>query len=138
VDALALALAPNLRVESFAVAVAEGSDVGAWNAEVFNETQFAATDVTLEAKFRDGVRVRERIERLAGGAVQAIGLRSIDPPPGGPTPAQAGEELLLRYSDERGIARYELRYLFLSRNLPDGRSIPIGTVVADGMPVRVS
>lgn len=137
-DALAFALAPTLRVECSAVAESEGSARGVWKARIFNETERAAIDVTLEAHFRDGRRVLDRIERLAGGAVQMIPLREIEPPPGGPTSAQAGEELVLRYSDERGIGRYELRHLFLSKGHPNTEATPTGAVVPEGPPVRIA
>lgn len=134
-DALALALAPRLRVECWAVAEPEGSEVGVWKAEVLNESQFAAVDVTVEARFADGERVRDSIERLPAGEARTIPLRAIEPPPGGPTSSQAGEELVLRYSDERGIGRYELRHLFLSGG-PSGQ--PTGGVMPDGSPKRIS
>jgi hypothetical protein len=93
-DALALALAPRLRIECWPVAEPEGSGSGVWQAEIFNESEFAATNVVLEARFRDGQRLHERIERLGSGAIEGIRLREIKPPPAGPTTAQSGEELV--------------------------------------------
>lgn len=135
-DALALALAPRLRIECWPVAEPEGSDSGVWKAEIFNESEFAATNVVLEAHFRDGQRLQEHIERLAGGTIEAVPMRDIEPPPAGPTIAQSGEELVLRYSDERGIGRYELRHLFLVKG--GGQGVPTGGVMADGPPRRIT
>jgi hypothetical protein len=36
-------------------------------------------------------------------------------PPGGPAPDEAGKSLVLRYSDERHIARYEQQFWFLDK-----------------------
>jgi hypothetical protein len=135
-DALALALAHRLRVECWAVAEPEGSDSGIWKAEICNESEFAATNVVLETRFRDGQRLRERIERLAGGAFETVPMRKIEPPPAGPTIAQAGEELVLRYADERSLGRYELRYLFLVKG--GGVGEPTGGVMAEGPPRRIA
>jgi hypothetical protein len=133
-DALALALKPHLRVETFAVGEPEATAHGVWTARVLNESAFVALDIVLEARFRDGVRARQEIERMAPGAFEAFTLREIAAPPGGPSASRQGESLLLRYSDERRLARYETGFAFLQRQ-SDGT--PTGGVMPDGEPRRI-
>jgi len=45
-------------------------------------------------------------------------------PPGGPLPREAGQQVVLRYSDEQGILRYEQEFGFLGRQNPDGSFTP--------------
>lgn len=89
-DALALALAPHLVLEAFAIGESVPSEDGVWQARIANDSRFAALDVVLEAHFADGERVHREIERLAPGGVELLALREIPAPPVGPTAAQAG------------------------------------------------
>jgi hypothetical protein len=132
-EALALALKPTLQLETFAIGEPEASERGAWHTRVLNESAFTALDVVVEARFRDGERIRQEIERLSPGGFETFTLREISAPPGGPTAAPQGESLVVRYSDERRLARYEASFSFLER-----QGIPTGGVMPDGEPVRIA
>lgn len=132
-EALALALPPKLRLETFAIAQHEGSDRGTWNVRVLNESAFTALDVVVKARFRDGERIRQEIERLPPGEFETFTLREISPPPGGPTRLQQGDSLVLGYSDERRLARYETSFSFLER-----QGSPTGGVMPDGEPLKIA
>lgn len=138
-DALALAIAPTLGAEFAVSPQTDESGVGRWTARIFNgSSQFAATDVAFEAIFRDGHAVRDTTERIAPSEDREILLRETALPPGGPSLDEAGETAVIRYSDERNIARYEQRYSFLSRKLGDGTRLPTGGAIATSEPLRVS
>ncbi len=102
---------------------------------MLNESAFVALDIVLETRFRDAVGARQEIERIQPGAFETFTLREIAAPPGGPTASQQGESLLVRYSDERRLARYEAGFVFLQRQ-SDGS--PTGGVMPDGEPRRIS
>lgn len=138
-DALAFAMVPSISLD-FYVEPKDDSDLpGRWTARIINlSSQFAACDVALEVSFHDGYRFAQSIERLAPGEWDALVMREIRLPPGGPTAEEAGETATLRYSDERRIARYEQRYGFLSRKASDGSLLAQPTAVATEEPRQIS
>jgi len=133
-DALALSLAPHLGLETVAIGESVPSEGGFWQARITNDSRFAALDIVLEAHFADGERVHREIERLAPGGFELLTLREIPAPPVGPTAAQAGRSMVLRYSDERRLWRYEASFAFLVSG-HDGS--PTGAVIADGEAERI-
>lgn len=133
-DALALGLKPQLALETIAVADPEGSEQGRWSARIQNPSPFTAVDIVVEARFRDGERVRREIERIGSMESETVLLRKIAAPPAGPSTEQAGESLALRFSDERRLARYEIQFAFIV----GGRSgAPTGNVMITGEPRRI-
>ena len=135
-EAIALGIAPRLNMD---VSVHPNrGDRGRWTARAVNASRFAATDVRVEAIFNDGHSVRESVERLEPGASLEVLLREVDMPPGGPSLSEAGESLVLSYSDERGIARYEQTHGFTFRQSQDGPAIPTGSTIPVGELKRVS
>lgn len=124
-EALGLAIAPTLTGEGGVAPIRDGNDTGTWETRIFNVSgQFAASGLRLEARFQDGLRVAHELERLAPGAIWNVPLRVIGMPPGGPLAREAGQQIVLRYSDERGILRYEQEFGFLGRQNPDGSFTP--------------
>lgn len=129
-EALAVGIRPRLKAEFGVLHRGDehgqptGAQLAAW---VTNEAEWAATDVTLDVEFRDGRHVGERTERLDAHP-------RVDPTPHaeqwtvtlGEVPAGAqsihshGKEAILRYSDERGIARYQITYGFVFRQGTEG------------------
>ena len=81
-------------------------------AMINNLGEWPATQLEFEARFRDGRVIRDRAERLApvdrGGEDWKVVLE--DPPAG--TVEEKVDFAILRYSDDRGIARYESRTKF--------------------------
>jgi hypothetical protein len=133
-DALALGLKPLLALEAIAVADPEGSEQGKWSARIHNASPFSAVDIVLEARFRDGERVRREVERLGSMESETVLLRNIAAPPAGPSPEQAGEGLALRYSDERRLARYEIQFAFITQRVSGA---PTGNVMVSGEPKKI-
>jgi hypothetical protein len=138
-EALGLALAPVLSGEAGISPKDDGSETGTCEVRVMNiSTQFNATKLHFEARFHDGFRVDDRLETLAAGSVWTVAMRVIGMPPGGPLPTEAGESATLRYSDERGIIRYEIQFGFFGRNNPDGSVVPSVTMGPVSEPVRIA
>lgn len=124
-EALGLAIAPSLTGEAGISPIQDGSETGTWKARIFNlSSQFTATKLHFEARFEDGERADQELERLAPGESWEIPLRVIGMPPGGPLLSEAGRASVLRYSDERGILRYEQHFGFVGRRNPDGSWTP--------------
>jgi hypothetical protein len=120
-EALGLAIAPVLGGEGGIDPLRDGSDTGRWHARIANvSTQYAATRLHFEATFEDGLTVKDERERLGRGETWTVQLRTIQMPPGGPSVEEAGRNAFLRYSDERGILRYQIEFGFLSAPRPDG------------------
>lgn len=136
-EALALAIVPALEVD-FAVQPKGNLHAGAWTARIRNVSQrFAANDIVFEAEFADGLAAHRAFEHLGPGEYRTLTMREIAMPPGGPTPAEAGTSALIRYSDERNIARYEQPYGFYLRALPDGTHVPQPSAGAVAEPRRI-
>jgi hypothetical protein len=137
-EALGLALAPSLFGDAVIDPRRDGSDLGEWRARVINTSaQFAASKLRFEAGFEDGVRAEGELERLEPGASCEFTLRTIGMPPGGPLPEEAGKFAVLRYSDERGILRYELQFGFLQGRRGDGTPFPSISMIAVSEPLRI-
>jgi hypothetical protein len=138
-DALAIGIFPVLELETFIHPLEDGTDRGLWTARIINASaQFAASHVAVEATFRDGYRISEQIERIVPGGHASVVMRDTGMPPGGPTPEEEGMTLVLRYSDERQIARYEQPYMFILRKDGDGNYWPTGSVAPETEPVRIA
>ena len=136
-EALALAMVPALEVD-FAVQPKMNSVIGDWTARVRNVSErFAANDVVVEAEFADGLGVHRAFEHLAPGEHRTLTMRQIAMPPGGPTRDEAGRSAVIRYSDERRIARYEQPYGFYVRTLSDGSHVPLPSAGAVAEPRRI-
>jgi hypothetical protein len=130
-EALGLALAPSLAGDAGIAPIHDGSETGTWHARIFNlSSQFGASKLHFEALFEDGERVEQQLERLAPGETWDIPLRVIGMPPGGPLPSQAGKGSILRYSDERGILRFERQFGFMGRSNPDGSWTPSVSMIS--------
>jgi len=129
-EALAVGIRPRLRVQFPHVhrGDAQGqplpAQIVAW---VQNVSEWPARDLAFELRFRDGRVVRDLAERLEpakgvepfhGGAHWEVVL--VPGEPGGPSLEQAGESAVLRYSDERHIARYEQTSTFVFRQTRKG------------------
>jgi hypothetical protein len=121
-EALAVGIRPTLRVQFANVTRGDGQGLPrtsqhvAW---IINESEWAAADVTFEMQFRDGRVARSDNERLApskdvepmkGGEHLEIVLA--EAPEGGVSFQGQAESAMLRYSDQRRIARYEVAYGF--------------------------
>lgn len=136
-EALALSMVPALDVD-FAVQPQGDGHLGDWTARVRNVSQrFAANDIVFEARFADGLALHRSIEHLGPGEYRTLTMRQIAMPPGGPTSSDAGKSALIRYSDERRIARYEQQYGFYLRTLPDGTHAPLPSAGAVTEPRRI-
>lgn len=137
-EALGLAMAPTLTADTMISPIDDDSETATWQARIVNSSgQFVASQLQFEARFMDGVRVHEELDRLDPGGVWEIPLRVIGMPPGGPLPAEAGKVSLLRYSDGRGILRYEQELGFLGRQNPDGSFIPSTSIAPLTEPCRI-
>jgi hypothetical protein len=129
-EALGLTIAPTLTGEGGISPIRDGSDTGTWQLRIFNTSaQFAASKLRFEARFEDNERVEYELERLGPGETWEVPLRVIGMPPGGPRPSEAGKLAILRYSDERGILRYQQWFSFLGRQNPDGSFTPSVSMV---------
>lgn len=99
----------------------DGSDTGRWHVRILNvSTQYAASRLHFEAGFEDGQIAKGQRERLGRGETWTVQLRTIPMPPGGPSAEESGRNAFLRYSDERGILRYQIEFGFVSARRPDG------------------
>jgi hypothetical protein len=120
-EALGLAVAPALAGDAGIDPFRDGSDTGRWHARISNIlTPYAATKLYFEATFEDGVIVTDALERLGPGETWTVQLRVIGMPSGGPSLQEAGRRALLRYSDERGILRYQVEFGFVTAPRSDG------------------
>lgn len=129
-EALGFAIAPDLNGDSGIEPLRDGSETGDWWVRMVNESrEFAATRLRYEAAFKDGHRVNETTERLGPGEDWRIVLRRATMPPAGPLRSEAGESAVLRYSDERGIVRYQLDFAFIETPRDDGVPRPSVTVM---------
>jgi hypothetical protein len=138
-DALALGIVPTLNLDTTIDQLEDGSTRGRWAARVINvSTQFAATDVHLEATFQDAQAVSQTTERMPPGHSWSVALRVIEMPPGGPTAGEAGTSLVLRYSDERKIARYEQEFAFLWKTYQGAPTAPTISVMPVSDPTRIN
>jgi hypothetical protein len=137
-DALSYAIAPTVLVETIAVPEASGEARSPWVVRIDNTSSFAAADVTVDVVFADGHQADRRWERVPPGDRVELEMRKIDTPPGGPKKEEAGERLVLRYSDERRIARYEERFGFMFRNHPGYGRVELTSVMSLGDPQRVA
>jgi hypothetical protein len=111
-EALALGIRP--RLEALA-----GTLPPKYFVIVRNPSDFDATDIDVEVVRRDGQVFRTTSERLAAGHGRPPGETDFLRAEAGPEPKgimgteeEAFERIVVRYSDGRGIARYERRYLF--------------------------
>jgi hypothetical protein len=137
-EALGLALTPSLFSDAVIDPRRDGSDLGEWRARVTNTSvQFAASKLRFEAGFDDGTHVEGELERLEPGASHEFALRTIGMPPGGPLAEEAGKFAVLRYSDERGILRYEQQFGFLQGRREDGSAFPSISLIAVSEPRRI-
>jgi hypothetical protein len=137
-DALAIAIAPELRIDFAVEPKSEDSDSGRWTVRIRNtSSQFAAGDVAFEARFKDGHAVSWNSERIGPKEHVEVLLREISMPPGGPTVAETGETATLRYSDFRRIWRYEQSFAFLWRKASDGSRFPVASAVPDAERQRI-
>jgi hypothetical protein len=138
-DAIALGITPTLHLDTVIDPLEDGTTRGRWAARTINASpQFAATDVHLEASFQDGHLVDKVTERVAPGKSWLVVLREIEMPPGGPSAHEAGRSLVLRYSDERHIARYEQEFGFVVKTYRGEPSGPTISVVPVSETVRVN
>jgi hypothetical protein len=129
-EALGLAIAPSLAGDAGITPIPDGTETCTWHVRIFNlSTQFAASTLHFEARFKDGERVDQALERLAPGEHWELPLRVIGMPPGGPLPNEAEEVATLRYSDEKGILRYETEFGFMGRKNPDGSWTPSVSII---------
>jgi hypothetical protein len=135
--ALSYAIAPTLIVETTAVPETMGDPRTPWVVRISNMSSFAAADVAVDAVFADGHQAEHRWERVPPGDRVELVMREIDTPPGGPRNDEAGERLVLRYSDERRIARYVERFGFMFRNHPGYGRVELTSVMSLGDPQRV-
>lgn len=146
-EALAIGIAPRVRV-SFTVLSRGDGQGGAtppeWVAWLVNDGEFAASDVALDVHFRDGRTVRSEVEHLApargrepihGGAHHEVVLGP-SLPADRPFEKQA-DYALLRFSDERRIARYQQRYGFLFRETREGSIVSSGYGMETGELERI-
>ena len=115
-EALAVGIRPTLEVRFTTVLSNAGTHR---TAIVANVGDWAAADLAFELRFRDRSSVSDRIERLA----PAKGRRQppsdgewpvVLAPAGEPSPTieELAESAVLRYSDDRRIARYEQTFTF--------------------------
>jgi hypothetical protein len=103
-EALGLAIAPTLAGDATISPILDGSETANWQARIANVSgQFAASRLHFEARFEDGTRVDQELERLEPGHTWEIPLRVIGMPPGGPLPEEARKASMLRYSRRRRI-----------------------------------
>jgi hypothetical protein len=135
--ALSYAIAPVLQVETLAIPETMGDARAPWLVRIGNMSSFPAADVTIEATFTDGHHAERRWERVAPGDSVELVMREIDTPPGGPQKDEAGKQMVLRYSDERRIARYEEKFGFVFRNHPGYGRVELTSVMSLGDPQRV-
>jgi hypothetical protein len=137
-EALALSIAPALATDLSVRPQGDGNR-GRWTAQIRNQSRFAATNIRFDATFRDGRSARGSIERLGPGEQWEVLLREVDMPPGGPSPEEGGRDMVLRYSDDRGIARYQQNYAFLVTDRhPGAPPRPTGTAIPTGEPARIA
>ena len=125
-DALAYAIAPRLDV-NFGLSVpphkpGEAAGPRRWKARLTNPSNFAATAITFEARFRDGrPPILVSTERLAPTRETEVwtarehhDVNLGEHRPGGSANHEALlESAVMRFTDERGIARYEQTVDFL-------------------------
>jgi hypothetical protein len=138
-NALALGIVPTLNLDTVIDPLEDGTTRGRWAARSINgSSQFAATDVHLEATFQDGHVVSQATERIAPGDTWLVTFREIEMPPGGPAPDEAGKSLVLRYSDERHIARHEQQFWFLNKTYRGEPASPTISVMSDSDPRRIA
>jgi len=137
-EALGFAIAPDLNGDSGIEPMRDGTETGDWWVRMVNESrEFAATKLRYEAAFKDGHRVSETTERLGPSESWRIVLRRATMPPAGPCRTEAGESAVLRYSDERGIVRYQLDFAFIESPRDDGMPHPSVTIVPFSEPRRI-
>lgn len=130
-EALAVGIRPQLVIDFDGVARANADGEpppGALVAEVSSISDWAATDLRLEVRFRDGRLVHRTTERLAPSSV-GTGVEgrawtvAIDP---GEPADRAPESAALRFSDERRIARYEITVgFFFNEDAQQGNSVEL-------------
>jgi hypothetical protein len=136
-EALALGLRPVVDANAIAVPEQMGDARSPWRLRVWNAGEHAARDVSVAAEFLDGLRVKESWERLGPGDEVELMLREVATPPGGPTEAEAGEQIVVRFSDDRDIARYEQRFDFVFRQPAGQPKTYTGSIVALQDAVRI-
>lgn len=98
-----------------------------WVAVIDNDSEWGATDLEFEFRFRDGRVVRDRAERLAPEARGGREWRVVlgDAQVGQPMEKFA-DRAVLRFDDERGLARYEILTIY---NFTETRK---GNIVTQG------
>jgi hypothetical protein len=137
-EALGLAIAPTLAGDAGIDPLLDGSDTGRWHARIFNlSTQYPAARLNFEATFEDGMTVKEELERLGPGETWTVQLRTIGMPPGGPSHEEAGHNACLRYSDERGILRYQVEFAFVVAPRPGGLTQPSVSMLPISEAIRI-
>lgn len=115
-EALALGIRP--RLEAAPTHLMAGTLPPQYFVMVRNPSDFDATDIDVEVVRRDGQVFRTTSERLAAGHGRPPGETDFLRAEAGPEPKgimgtkETFERIVVRYSDGRGIARYERRYLF--------------------------
>jgi hypothetical protein len=86
-------------------------------AAVDNPSEWPASDLTFEFRFRDGRVVHDSAERLPPGGDEEWSVVLLDSPPPNMDLEREADYAVLRYSDDRGIARYEQRTVFTDAGL---------------------
>ena len=111
-EALAVGIRPRLRVS-----VADEYPAAKRIATVENVSEWPARDLVFELRLRDGTVQREESEQLdpvkglRGGTQWFVVLEGSSP--GGPSLEASAKSIVVRYSDDRRIARYEHTMAFL-------------------------
>jgi hypothetical protein len=132
-EALAVGIRPALEVRF----VVLGNTTGSHHAAIVdNVSEWPATHLVFDMRFRDGHAISERAERLdpARGDGQAPNDGRWTPvlAPAEPRTtffAEIADSAVLRYSDDRGIARYEQSFRFNFTKTRNGSIVSTGASI---------
>jgi hypothetical protein len=109
--ALGAAVRPTLKVTAQELDERFAGRVREWAVAVYNISPWDAADVYVEARYRDGERIRAYSERIAANDAAPFAM-ALRPKDRGHEHDPELAQVMVRYSDGHRISRYESRYTY--------------------------